>query len=256
MIQKRGAMELTSFGMSMYPLIREGDASRFVRVRARDLEVGDVCLFVSGSGILTGHRLVEIRGEGAGRQYVFRGDTSYVADDPVGPEAILGLWTGVRRARRGGGAGVARIAAAGAGAAKEAAADAAGARAAEGAGAAVGAGTARSAESEADADDARAAKGAVAAVGAGAARSAESEAYADGARAAKGAVAAVGAAGAAPSGTGSRAAEFGGKWITPKHWQARLLRWLVLHYPLTRKFTRKLGTWSMSRKPMYRAASR
>ncbi|MGN7455618.1 hypothetical protein ACTHPH_12495 [Paenibacillus pasadenensis] len=231
LIQKRGAMELTSFGMSMYPLIREGDASRFVRVRARDLEVGDVCLFVSGSGILTGHRLVEIRGEGAGRQYVFRGDTSYVADDPVGPEAILGLWTGVRRARRGGGAGAARIAAAaaGAGAAKEAAADAAGARAAEGAGAAVGAGTARSAESEADADDARAAKGAVAAVG---------------------------TAGAAPSGTGSRAAGFGGKWITPKHWQARLLRWLVLRYPLTRKFTRKLGTWSMSRKPMYRAASR
>lgn len=217
LIQKRGAMELTSFGMSMYPLIREGDASRFVRVRARDLEVGDVCLFVSGSGILTGHRLVEIRGEGAGRQYVFRGDTSYVADDPVGPEAILGLWTGVRRARRGGGAGAARIAAS-----------------------AVGAGAAK--ESEADA--------------AGAARSVESEADADGARAAKGAVAAVGAAGVAPSGAGSRAAEFGGKWITPKHWQARLLRWLVLRYPLTRKFTRKLGTWSMSRKPMYRAASR
>ncbi|QJC51144.1 hypothetical protein HGI30_05910 [Paenibacillus albicereus] len=198
MIQKRGAMELTSFGMSMYPLIREGDVSRFERVRARDLEVGDVCLFVSGSGILTGHRLVEIRGEGAGRQYVFRGDTSYIADDPVGPEAILGLWTGVRRARRGGGTGTAR-AAVGAGALAGRAAEAGGAMAA----------------------------------GAG------------------------GAGGAMRGGARwAGAAEFGGKWITPKHWQARVLRWLVLRYPLTRKFTRKLGTWSMSRKPMYRAASR
>ena len=70
-LQRRGWIELPSFGMSMYPLIREGDVSRFESIQPEQLRVGDICLFVSVQGIMTGHRLVGLQGEGEGRRYLF-----------------------------------------------------------------------------------------------------------------------------------------------------------------------------------------
>ncbi|SDS28671.1 signal peptidase I [Paenibacillaceae bacterium GAS479] len=219
LLDKRGSMELTSFGMSMYPLIQEGDVSRFVRVRAQDLEVGDICLFVSSSGILTGHRLVEIRDEESRRQYVFRGDTSYIADEPVAGEAILGLWTGVKRKRSGsekmtngkrGSTGLGELAA----------------------------GSEKIASGKRDVS-----------TGIGV------QAAGSGKKATRGGSGAIGEL--AADGAGARSIEpERDHWLTPKHWRARLIRLLMLHLPIARKFTRKLGNWSMSRKPMYRAQSR
>lgn len=144
LLRKRGSIELPSFGMSMYPLIQEGDVSRFVTTDAAELAVGDVCLFVNAYGIMTGHRLVSIGSEDGDDVFLFRGDTSFIPDDPVPAGAILGKWTGVR------------------------------------------------------------------------------------------------------SGTG---------WKPESGFRSRALRLLVLRIPLTRKVLRKLGNWSMSRKPLYRSTS-
>lgn len=206
LLKKRGFMELTSFGMSMYPLIREGDISRFVRVNAESLAVGDICLFVSGSGILTGHRLVDIRGEDGARQYVFCGDTSYAPDDPVGPESILGLWTGVKRGRL-----AARV---------------------------------RSSRDSAAAEKGGRINGrktmAAASGGTSFERRGSNRGKAEDETAAGDALE-----------RGEHGSQ-GNKWLTPRHMQARLLRFLILRFPIARKFTRKLGVWSMARKSIYR----
>ncbi len=97
LLRKRGSIELPSFGMSMYPLIQEGDVSRFVTTDPEYLRIGNICLFVNRYGILTGHRLVGIEVEDGEKKYIFRGDTSYIPDDPVPAGAILAKWTGVRR---------------------------------------------------------------------------------------------------------------------------------------------------------------
>ncbi|MCM3749139.1 hypothetical protein M3223_17415 [Paenibacillus pasadenensis] len=209
LLKKRGVMELTSFGMSMYPLIREGDISRFVRVNAESLAVGDICLFVSGSVVLTGHRLVEIQGGDGDRQYVFCGDTSYAPDDPVGPESILGLWTGVKRGRMAARAGRTR--------------SSRDALAAEKGGRINGRKTVAAASGRTSFERRGSNR-----------EKAEDETV---------------------TGDGLERSEHGSQrneWLTPRHMQARLLRFLILRFPIARKFTRRLGVWSMARKSIYR----
>lgn len=99
-IKRTGKLELPSAGISMYPLIKEGNVSTFLAVRREELKIGDICLFVTEQGALIGHRLYAVKQDGARELFIFKGDTCFEPDDPVPFASILGRWSGVSRNRR------------------------------------------------------------------------------------------------------------------------------------------------------------
>jgi signal peptidase len=99
-MKRTGKIELPSVGISMYPLIKEGNVSTFRTVRREELEIGDICLFVTKEGALIGHRLYAVKQDGAEERFIFKGDTCFVPDDPVPFSSIIGRWSGVRRNSR------------------------------------------------------------------------------------------------------------------------------------------------------------
>ncbi|MWC30415.1 signal peptidase I [Paenibacillus sp. MMS18-CY102] len=96
-IDQRGRIELPSFGISMYPLIQQGNVSTFVKVSPEELRIGDVCLFITQQELMVAHRLRAIVAKDNETQYIFKGDTSYVSDDPVPYKRIIGRFVGVKR---------------------------------------------------------------------------------------------------------------------------------------------------------------
>lgn len=99
-IRRRGSVELPSVGFSMYPLLRTGDVSRFRAVSQDRLRVGDVCLFMTRQGMLTGHRLHEVYENDGVTYYVFKGDTCYAVDEPVTLDCIVGQLDAIKRHSR------------------------------------------------------------------------------------------------------------------------------------------------------------
>lgn len=99
-IKRTGKIELPSVGISMYPLIKEGNVSTFTTVRREELKVGDICLFMTIKGPLIGHRLHEVKQDGVQELFIFKGDTCFEPDDPVPFASIIGRWSGVRRNNR------------------------------------------------------------------------------------------------------------------------------------------------------------
>lgn len=99
-IQRTGKIELPSAGISMYPLIKEGNVSTFLSVQREELKLGDICLFVTDQGALIGHRLYAVKQDGSKELFIFKGDTCFEPDDPLPFTSILGRWSGVRRNSR------------------------------------------------------------------------------------------------------------------------------------------------------------
>ncbi|WP_082197970.1 hypothetical protein [Bacillus sp. FJAT-26390] len=99
-IQRTGKIELPSAGISMYPLIKEGNVSTFLPVQREELKLGDICLFVTDQGALIGHRLYATKQYGSKELFIFKGDTCFEPDDPLPFTSILGRWSGVRRNSR------------------------------------------------------------------------------------------------------------------------------------------------------------
>lgn len=95
-IERTGKIELPSVGISMYPLIKEGNVSTFMTVRREELNIGDICLFNTTQGSLIGHRLHAVKQDGAQEWFIFKGDTCFEPDDPVPFSSIIGRWAGVR----------------------------------------------------------------------------------------------------------------------------------------------------------------
>ena len=95
-IKRTGKIELPSAGISMYPLIKEGNVSTFLTVQREELKLGDICLFVTDQGPLIGHRLYAVKQDGAQELFIFKGDTCFEPDDPVPFTSIIGRWSGVR----------------------------------------------------------------------------------------------------------------------------------------------------------------
>jgi signal peptidase I len=99
-IQRTGKIELPSAGISMYPLIKEGNVSTFLSVQREELKLGDICLFVTDQGELIGHRLYAVKQDGSKELFIFKGDTCFEPDDPLPFTSIMGRWSGVRRNSR------------------------------------------------------------------------------------------------------------------------------------------------------------
>jgi len=83
----RGEAVITLTGISMEPLLREGDRIRIVK---SEYKIGDILVFPYKNNTLLAHRLV---GERAGR-LLCKGDNAFRVED-IEPDAVLGKVTAV-----------------------------------------------------------------------------------------------------------------------------------------------------------------
>lgn len=96
-IASRGFIDVTCYGNAMYPFLRDGNVSTFVRVREEDLQIGDVCLFENKEGQLLLYRMIDLDDEQQPAIYTFRGDTCDRPELPVPFSHIIGKLKAVHR---------------------------------------------------------------------------------------------------------------------------------------------------------------
>lgn len=93
----RGFIDIMCYGDAMYPLVQDGNVSTFVKVREKDLQIGDVCLFVNKEGQLLLYRIIDLDDEQHPAIYTFRADTYDVPELPVSYSQIIGKLKAVHR---------------------------------------------------------------------------------------------------------------------------------------------------------------
>ena len=96
-MDKKGWMDLPAEGMSMYPLINEGNRCRFVTLKDATIEKGDIILFQNSSGQLVAHRFLCIEFCGNQVKYLFKGDTNLGCDELVSEEQMIGKLVKIRK---------------------------------------------------------------------------------------------------------------------------------------------------------------
>lgn len=96
-IENRGSIDVTCYGDAMFPLLRDGNVTTFVRVREEELQIGDVCLFETNEGHLLLYRMIDIDDEQQPAIYTFRGDTCDNPEQPVTYSHIIGKLKAVHR---------------------------------------------------------------------------------------------------------------------------------------------------------------
>lgn len=96
-IENRGSIDVTCYGDAMFPLLRDGNVTTFVRVREEELQIGDVCLFETNEGNLLFYRMIDIDDEQQPATYTFRGDTCDIPQQPVIFSQIIGKLKAVHR---------------------------------------------------------------------------------------------------------------------------------------------------------------
>ncbi|WP_440603800.1 S24/S26 family peptidase [Bacillus sp. GB_SG_008] len=90
LLQKQGWVDIPSSGVSMYPLIKEGDICRFIPLGSKEVKKGEVLLFVSNQGQLIGHRYYDNFVEKGVLYYVCKGDTNISVDSPIKKSQLIG----------------------------------------------------------------------------------------------------------------------------------------------------------------------
>ncbi|MFP3123384.1 S24/S26 family peptidase [Ectobacillus funiculus] len=91
LLEKKGWIDIPSSGVSMYPLIEEGDICRFIPLNSeKDLKKGEIILFASDKGQLIGHRYCYTFFENGVPYYVLKGDTNVSSDPPVTDVHLIG----------------------------------------------------------------------------------------------------------------------------------------------------------------------
>jgi signal peptidase I len=97
-LRSKGWFDLPSSGMSMYPLIQQGDVCRFIPIAAADsLKKGDVLLYQSGDGRLIGHRYFRSFTRNNKRYYLLKGDTNDTCDPPITEQQLVGKLLYIKR---------------------------------------------------------------------------------------------------------------------------------------------------------------
>ncbi|MBD3843428.1 MAG: hypothetical protein IE909_16410 [Campylobacterales bacterium] len=90
---KKGWIDLPSHGMSMYPLIKEGDICRFSSFNLSELKKRDVILFSTPFNSFVAHRLIQINDT----SYICKGDGNLEFDPPIEQSHILGKLMYIKR---------------------------------------------------------------------------------------------------------------------------------------------------------------
>lgn len=75
---------------SMSPSLRPGDIAFVVKAPVESLRVGDVIQYVTGSGMVIVHRLVQIEGTPGHLVLVTKGDANSAPDDPIIESQVIG----------------------------------------------------------------------------------------------------------------------------------------------------------------------
>ena len=97
MIEKRGVVELPAEGISMYPLIREGDTCLFVSCETPCIKQGEIILFQDSAGKLVTHRFITADFWQKEWMYFFKGDSNLGLDAPVKADKIIGKLIAVKK---------------------------------------------------------------------------------------------------------------------------------------------------------------
>ncbi|WP_270180223.1 signal peptidase I [Alkalihalobacillus sp. CinArs1] len=100
LMNEHGQLEVPSKGMSMYPFIKEGDCCVFETMDLSLIKRGDVVLFQSRDGNLTGHRFIKSHKSSTKQWFIFKGDTNLYPDAPVRESEIIGVLTSISRNNR------------------------------------------------------------------------------------------------------------------------------------------------------------
>ncbi|RBP03172.1 signal peptidase I [Rossellomorea aquimaris] len=96
-MDKKGWMDVPAEGMSMYPLIKEGDVCRFISLKEVTVRKGDIILFQDSSGKLVAHRFLCIQFSENVGMYLFKGDTNVGFDVPISDEQMIGKLVKIRK---------------------------------------------------------------------------------------------------------------------------------------------------------------
>ncbi len=95
-----GYLEIPSKGTSMFPMIRQNNICVFKNFDHGDVHKGDVLLFETKEGGLTGHRLLHTIKRKNQVWYICKGDTNLHSDEPVAEKQIIGKLKMIKRNRR------------------------------------------------------------------------------------------------------------------------------------------------------------
>ncbi|RKD23154.1 hypothetical protein BEP19_13125 [Ammoniphilus oxalaticus] len=99
-LAKKGWVDIPASGVSMFPLIKEGDICRFVPLSAElDLKKGDVYLFQTEDGQLIGHRYYHSFLKNQILFHAFKGDSNVQFDPPLSPEQLIGKLISIKKKR-------------------------------------------------------------------------------------------------------------------------------------------------------------
>ncbi|MDQ0060598.1 hypothetical protein [Paenibacillus harenae] len=96
-VERQGEIDVTCYGDAMFPLLREGNISTFTRVKEKELQPGDVCLYASAEGELLIERIVDVEKTNHVSRYIFRSDTGGIRRTPIGFASIIGRLYAVHR---------------------------------------------------------------------------------------------------------------------------------------------------------------
>lgn len=90
-LEKKGWVDIPARGVSMLPLIEEGDVCRFTPLSAASsLQKGEIFLFQSEDGRIIGHRYFHSFVKEQNLYHIFKGDTNVQFDPPVLPDQVIG----------------------------------------------------------------------------------------------------------------------------------------------------------------------
>jgi signal peptidase I len=86
-------------GLSMLPLIADGEAIIVEPILTQSIRRGDILLYSSVRGGVIAHRVVRVERAGLGRpvRLTLRGDASISADEPIAATEVLGRVRAVER---------------------------------------------------------------------------------------------------------------------------------------------------------------
>lgn len=91
------AIRFQASGASMRPLLRDGDTLLVVPVNARQVQVGDVLLFISDQGQALVHRVIRVHNENGELAFSIRGDRALASDGRITQEQVLGRVSQIER---------------------------------------------------------------------------------------------------------------------------------------------------------------
>ncbi|MCU0488759.1 MAG: S24/S26 family peptidase [Anaerolineales bacterium] len=84
-------------GVSMRPIIRDGDLLEITPLASHPPRLGDILLFKLANRQLLVHRVIRTRPHAAGRQFLLQGDAAIFTDGWITAEVVLGKVTAIER---------------------------------------------------------------------------------------------------------------------------------------------------------------